>query len=62
MVIGKRKAGSGKRRLERFVTALRKKIERHPRRPRLIRTVRGFGYRFEGGRQGDGSVTLHPHP
>jgi two-component system, OmpR family, response regulator len=30
-----------------LVTRLRKKIEADPRRPRMIRTVRGEGYRFE---------------
>ena len=35
------------RSIDRFITALRKKIERRPRRPRHILTVREFGYRFE---------------
>ena len=36
------------RSIDRFVNALRKKIEKKPRRPRHILTVREFGYRFEG--------------
>lgn len=35
------------RSIDRFITGLRKKIERRPRRPRHILTVREFGYRFE---------------
>jgi two-component system alkaline phosphatase synthesis response regulator PhoP len=36
------------RSIDRFVTALRKKIETNPRSPEFIQTVRGFGYRFTG--------------
>ncbi|MEM8952550.1 MAG: response regulator transcription factor [Verrucomicrobiota bacterium] len=36
------------RSIDRFVTALRKKIETNPRVPEFIQTVRGFGYRFSG--------------
>ncbi|MEM7145951.1 MAG: response regulator transcription factor [Verrucomicrobiota bacterium] len=36
------------RSIDRFVTALRKKIETDPRSPEFIQTVRGFGYRFTG--------------
>jgi DNA-binding response OmpR family regulator len=37
----------GPRNIDRFVTTLRNKIEPDPRHPRLIHTVRGFGYKFE---------------
>jgi DNA-binding response OmpR family regulator len=33
-----------------FVRRLREKIERDPRHPRYLKTVRGVGYRFEAGR------------
>ena len=33
-----------------FVRRLREKIERDPRHPRYLRTLRGIGYRFETGR------------
>jgi DNA-binding response OmpR family regulator len=33
-----------------FVRRLREKIERDPRHPRYLRTIRGIGYRFEAGR------------
>jgi DNA-binding response OmpR family regulator len=33
-----------------FVRRLREKIERDPRHPRYLKTMRGIGYRFEGGR------------
>jgi DNA-binding response OmpR family regulator len=33
-----------------FVRRLREKIERDPRHPRYLKTLRGIGYRFEGGR------------
>lgn len=35
------------RSIDRFITALRKKVEKRPRSPKHILTVRGFGYRFE---------------
>jgi DNA-binding response OmpR family regulator len=35
------------RSIDRCVTTLRAKIERDPRRPRLIQTIRDIGYRFE---------------
>jgi DNA-binding response OmpR family regulator len=35
------------RSIDRFVNALRNKIEPAPARPRFIRTVREFGYKFE---------------
>jgi DNA-binding response OmpR family regulator len=34
------------RSIDRFVTALRQKIETDPRKPRFIHTVREFGYKF----------------
>jgi len=37
------------RTLEVHVCWLRQKLEEDPRRPRLIRTVRGVGYQFDGG-------------
>ncbi|MGA2356102.1 MAG: response regulator transcription factor [Terriglobales bacterium] len=33
-----------------FVRRLREKIERDPRHPRYLKTLRGIGYRFENGR------------
>jgi len=33
-----------------FVRRLREKIERDPRHPRYLKTLRGVGYRFESGR------------
>jgi DNA-binding response OmpR family regulator len=33
-----------------FVRRLREKIERDPRHPRYLKTLRGIGYRFESGR------------
>jgi DNA-binding response OmpR family regulator len=36
------------RSIDRFVNALRNKIEPSPTKPRYIRTVREFGYKFEG--------------
>ena len=35
------------RSVDRCVTTLRSKIETNPRQPRLIRTIRDVGYRFE---------------
>ena len=35
------------RSIDRFVTVLRQKIEAEPSAPRLIKTVREFGYKFE---------------
>ena len=35
------------RSIDRFVATLRRKIERHPRRPEFIVTAREFGYKFE---------------
>jgi DNA-binding response OmpR family regulator len=35
------------RSVDRCVTTLRAKIEKDPRRPQLIHTVRDIGYRFE---------------
>jgi len=37
------------RSVDRCITTLRKKIEADPVRPMLIKTIRGVGYRFEGG-------------
>lgn len=37
----------GPRNIDRFITALRNKVEINPKQPRLIHTVRGFGYKFE---------------
>lgn len=37
----------GPRNVDRFVTALRNRIEPDPKNPRLIFTVRGFGYKFD---------------
>ncbi|MEE8143206.1 MAG: response regulator transcription factor, partial [Planctomycetota bacterium] len=34
------------RTIDNFITRLRRKLERNPRHPRLILTVRGYGYRF----------------
>lgn len=34
------------RSIDRFITTLRKKIERHPGTPQWIETIREFGYRF----------------
>jgi DNA-binding response OmpR family regulator len=36
------------RTLDQHISQLRKRIETNPKRPRLIRTVHGVGYRFEG--------------
>jgi len=36
------------RSIDRFVTTLRKKIERDPSHPQHIQTIREFGYRFSG--------------
>ena len=38
------------RALDQYISALRQKIERDPRAPRIIETVRGIGYRFPAGR------------
>ena len=35
------------RSLDQYVSALRRKIEREPASPRIIRSVHGVGYRFE---------------
>jgi DNA-binding response OmpR family regulator len=35
------------RALDQYISALRRKIERDPNRPRIIRTVHGVGYRFD---------------
>jgi len=35
------------RSVDRCVTTLRSKIERDPRAPRFIQTIRDIGYRFE---------------
>jgi DNA-binding response OmpR family regulator len=35
------------RSIDRFVNALRNKIEPDPANPRFIKTVREFGYKFE---------------
>jgi DNA-binding response OmpR family regulator len=37
------------RTLDQHVSKLRKRIERDPKSPRIIRTVHGAGYRYEGG-------------
>lgn len=36
------------RTLDQYIARLRKKLEDHPSRPRLILTVQGVGYRYEG--------------
>jgi DNA-binding response OmpR family regulator len=36
------------RTLDQHISQLRKKIERDPRAPEIIATVRGVGYRFDG--------------
>jgi DNA-binding response OmpR family regulator len=36
------------RSLDQHISQLRKRVERNPKRPTLIRTVHGAGYRFEG--------------
>lgn len=36
------------RTLDQHISQLRKRIERSPRNPRIIRTVHGVGYRFDG--------------
>ena len=43
------------RSVDRCVATLRKKIERDPRRPAFIKTIRQIGYRFEMPPQTDGS-------
>jgi two-component system alkaline phosphatase synthesis response regulator PhoP len=35
------------RSLDQYVSALRRKIERDPASPRIIRSVHGVGYRYE---------------
>jgi DNA-binding response OmpR family regulator len=35
------------RSIDRFINALRNKIEPHPAQPQLLKTVREFGYKFE---------------
>jgi DNA-binding response OmpR family regulator len=40
------------RTLDQHISQLRKKIEPDPRRPRIITTVHGVGYRYESGGQG----------
>ena len=35
------------RTLDQHVSQLRKKIEKDPRRPRIVRTVHGVGYRYD---------------
>lgn len=37
------------RALDQYVSALRQKIEKDPAAPRIIKTVRGIGYRFDDG-------------
>ena len=39
-----------RRSIDVFVRRLREKIERDPRNPRYLKTLRGIGYRFEAGR------------
>ena len=36
------------RALDQHIAQLRKRIEREPKRPRIIRTVHGVGYRCDG--------------
>lgn len=38
------------RALDQYISALRARIERDPRAPRIIETVRGIGYRYPAGR------------
>jgi DNA-binding response OmpR family regulator len=37
------------RTLDQQISQLRKRIERDPARPQIIRTVHGVGYRYDGG-------------
>jgi DNA-binding response OmpR family regulator len=46
----------GPRNVDRFITALREKLEQNPKCPRLIHTVRGFGYKFEPSDSAGGSL------
>jgi DNA-binding response OmpR family regulator len=43
----------GPRTIDRFVTALRNKIEPDPHNPTFIHTVREIGYKFEPPEQSD---------
>ncbi|MFS8039636.1 response regulator transcription factor [Xanthobacter sp. AM33] len=36
------------RAVDQYISALRRKIEHDPANPRIVRTVHGFGYRFDG--------------
>ncbi len=36
------------RTLDQHISQLRKRIEEHPRSPRIVRTVHGVGYRYDG--------------
>ena len=36
------------RTLDQHIAKLRKKIEQNPKEPRIIQTVHGVGYRFDG--------------
>jgi DNA-binding response OmpR family regulator len=36
------------RSLDQHISQLRKRIERDPARPRIVRTVHGAGYRYDG--------------
>jgi DNA-binding response OmpR family regulator len=40
------------RSLDQHISQLRKRIERNPKKPAIIRTVQGAGYRFEGASSG----------
>lgn len=46
--IGRGEDGSSDRAIDIYVKNLRAKIEADPRKPAIIRTVRGFGYRLAG--------------
>lgn len=39
---------AGSRTLDQHISQLRKRIERDPRQPLLIKTVHGYGYRYDG--------------
>jgi DNA-binding response OmpR family regulator len=38
------------RTLDQHISKLRRRIEKDPREPRIIRTVHGAGYRYDGGK------------
>jgi len=52
----------GERTVDVHVRRLREKLERHPRRPALLETVRGVGYRLRPPRADRSSPALAPAP